>query len=396
MRVVVAPDSYKGCLMAWDVAQAISRGVRAALPEGCGEVIELPVGDGGEGTARAIAHAVPGAELVQAAVHDPLRRPVTAEFAMLPGRRAVVEMAAASGLGLLAEEERDPLAADTYGTGELVRAALDRLLAGGDARPGPDGGGAKPQLILGVGGSATVDGGAGMLAALGVRFGDRSGHPLEATYGGGGLSGIGRVDLSGLDPRLGLVDLVLASDVGNPLLGSEGAAAVFGPQKGATPAQVVELDEALAVFRRTVLRDTGRDLAAHRGAGAAGGLGGAAVALLGAAFRPGIELALELADFDRLAQGAALVITGEGRYDCQTLSGKAVQGVAAAAARAGVPLVVLAGSVDPAAEWHLPGWAVVLSIADGPMPLAQSRDRAAGLLTAAARRAVYLYALGRR
>lgn len=377
--------------MAWDVARAISAGVQQACPGA--EVLEIPLGDGGEGTARALAYAIPGARMLSSTVKDPLGRPREAEFALLPGRTAVVEMAAASGLGLLRPSERNPIVTDTYGTGQLILAALDALAGSGDeAATEPQ---AQPVLILAVGGSATVDGGMGMLAALGAKFYDASGERL-ARYGGGQLAKVERVDFSGMDSRLRDLKIVLASDVTNQLLGPEGAAAVFGPQKGASPAQVRALDEGLGHFRSVVLEQTGWDLEGFAGAGAAGGVGAAAVAILGATFRPGIEIALESTSFRERARGADLVITGEGHYDTQTLRGKAVAGLAAAAADLAVPVCVLAGGVSPAAEWRLPGDCIVMAIADGPMSLDESHRRAAELLRAASRRAAALFAAGMR
>lgn len=371
--------------MAWDVAQAISLGIRAADP--AADIIELPLGDGGEGTARALACAVGGSRMVPASVEDPLGRPVEAEFALLPGGTAVVEMASASGLGLLRPDERNPLRASSYGTGQLVSQALDLLFAAQD-------GGPTPTLILGVGGSATVDGGMGMIGALGARCTDHAGMDLSRR-GGGALARVQRVDLNGLDPRLGRVRLVLASDVSNPLLGPNGAAEIFGPQKGAGPGEVAALERGLAHLSDVVRRQTGRMIEGFAGAGAAGGVGGAAVGILGAERYPGIELALEIVGFRPLAAGADLVITGEGRYDAQTLGGKAVAGVAAAAAELGIPVCVLAGEVDESAEWRLPGRVVVWSIAGGPLTRQQSEAEAARLIAAAARRVVALFAIGR-
>jgi len=397
VRIVVCPDSFKGSLMSWDVARAAAEGIRAAAPGA--EIVELPLGDGGEGTARALAHAVPGSRMVEAHVLDPLGRPLTAEFALLPQGIAVVEMAAASGLSLLSRSERDPYRTSTFGTGQLLLAALDVLV--GPVRRGPappeacPNGPAKPVVILGAGGSATVDGGIGMVSALGGRFLGAGGEDL-GRCGGGALQRIWTVDLTRLDPRLRQVDLVLACDVSNPLLGDRGAAAVFGPQKGATPMQVENLDHGLLQLREVVLDQTGREMEGFPGAGAAGGVGAAAVAILGAKARPGIEIALELIRFDEFAAGAHLVVSGEGRYDGQTLSGKAVFGVASAAALHGIPVCVLAGSVDSSAEWRLPGTCIVLPIADGPVSLAESEARAEQLVCAAARRAAALFLAGRR
>lgn len=372
--------------MAWDAARAISAGVLLASP--AARITEIPLGDGGEGTAKALAHAVPGAKIIAVSVQDPLGRPIVAEFALLDQYTAVVEMAAASGLGRLLPTERDPLRADTFGTGQLILAALDALWAA----PTDSG---NRKLLLAVGGSATVDGGVGMLAALGARFTAHDGRPVKS-FGGGALPEIAAVDLSGLEPRVRGVEIILASDVTNPLLGPEGAAAVFGPQKGADTAQVAELEAGLANLRARILAQTGLDMDGFAGGGAAGGVGAAAVRLLGATFRPGIEIALESTAFDTHAAGADLIITGEGYYDTQTLRGKAVAGVAAAAARLGVPVLVLTGGIVAAAEWQLPGEVIVLPIADGPLTLAESQRRAADLLRATSRRAVALFAAGRR
>jgi glycerate kinase len=350
-------------------------------------VTEIPLGDGGEGTAKALAYAVPGARMVTANVRDPLGRSIQAEFALLDEHTAVVEMAAASGLGLLDLGERNPLRTDTFGTGQLITAALDTFVGG--ATPS-----SERTLILAVGGSATVDGGMGMLAALGVRFLDARGNQLD-TFGGGRLGDVAGVDFTGLDDRLRGLRLILASDVTNPLLGPEGAAAVFGPQKGAGPDEVALLDRGLANLRAVFKRGAGLDLDGFPGAGAAGGVGAAAVSILGAKFQPGIEIALASSGFNARAADADLIITGEGRYDVQTLRGKAVAGVATAAAALGVPVVVLAGGIAPDAEWRLPGDVVVLPIADGPLTSEESHRRAAELLTAASRRAVALFVAGR-
>jgi len=393
MRIVIAPDSFKGSLMAWDVAAAIACGARAALPGV--EVRELPLGDGGEGTARAIAQVVPGAEMIQTTALDPLGRTRQAEFALLPGGKAVVEMAAATGLGLLTPEERNPLHTDSRGTGQLIIGALDYLHGPAAVATGCEPTGGRPELILGVGGSATVDGGVGMLTALGVRFFDREGQEITA-YGGLVLGEIAACDPSGLDGRLQRTTLTLASDVGNPLLGADGAAAVFGPQKGAGPAQVELLEMGLANLREVVRRDCGVAIDGFPGAGAAGGIGGVAVGVLGAAFRPGIEIVLELMAMEEQLAWADLVITGEGRFDEQTLRGKAAHGIAVVAARAQVPVCVLSGQVVTEAEWRLPGEVVAFAIADGPLDPGDSEARVSELLERAARRVVRLFWLGSR
>jgi glycerate 2-kinase len=324
MRVVVAPDKFEGSLSAVQAAQAIEAGLRRARPDA--EVVRLPLGDGGAGTLEALVAV--GFERVPVQATGPTGEPVAAAIAT-GGGRAFVEMAEASGLKRLPGGRRAPLEATTYGTGELVRAALD--------------GGAR-EVVLGIGGSATTDGGAGMAAALGARLLDRDGADLPP--GGAALLRLARIDVSGLDPRLAGVRVTVACDVDNPLVGPAGAAAVYGPQKGAGPDDVLLLDSALRRFARVLADDLGLDLAATPGAGAAGGLGAGAIAFLGAELRAGIELVLELVGFDRAVAGADLVVTGEGKLDAQSLRGKAPVGVALAAAAHGVPVVALAGAVE--------------------------------------------------
>ncbi|WP_307624277.1 glycerate kinase [Streptomyces sp. V3I7] len=318
-RVLVAADKFKGSLTAVQVAERVTAGLRRVVPDL--EVEALPVADGGDGTVDAAAAA--GFERREVRVAGPLGDEVTAAYA-LRGTTAVVEMAEASGLGRLPAGVLAPLTASTYGSGQLLRAALDA--------------GART-IVFGVGGSATTDGGAGMLAALGARFLDVDGEPVGP--GGGGLAGLVRADLSGLDPRLASVELVLASDVDNPLTGPKGAAAVYGPQKGASAGEVAVLDAALAHFV-TVLGERASLVAAAPGAGAAGGIGFGAL-LLGARFRPGIEVMLEVLGFAPALERASLVITGEGSLDEQTLHGKAPAGVAAAARAAGKDVVAVCG-----------------------------------------------------
>lgn len=324
-RVLIAADKFKGTLTAVQVAERVTAGLRRVLP-GL-EVEALPVADGGDGTVAAAVAA--GFERREVRVTGPLGEPVTAAYA-LRGDTAVVEMAEASGLQRLPAGVFAPLTASTYGSGELLRAALDA--------------GART-IVFGVGGSATTDGGAGMLAALGARFLDAAGAPVGP--GGGGLRDLVTADLSGLDPRLGsgTVDFVLASDVDNPLTGPKGAPAVYGPQKGASPEDVATLDAALAHFATVLEKTIGERAAAHAlapGAGAAGGIGYGAL-ILGARFRPGIEVMLDVLGFAEALEKATLVITGEGSLDEQTLHGKAPAGVAAVARAAGKEVVAVCG-----------------------------------------------------
>ncbi|MFF9456275.1 glycerate kinase [Streptomyces flaveolus] len=329
-RVLVAADKFKGSLTAVEVAERVAAGLRRVVPDV--DVEALPVADGGDGTVAAAVAA--GFERREVRVAGPLGDEVTAAFA-LRGDTAVVEMAEASGLQRLPAGVLAPLTASTYGSGELLRAALDA--------------GART-IVFGVGGSATTDGGAGMLSALGARFLRADGEPVAP--GGGGLADVASADLSGLDPRLTDVELVLASDVDNPLTGPKGAPAVYGPQKGASPADVETLDAALAHFAKVLEATVGAraaEYAASPGAGAAGGIGYGAL-LLGARFRAGIEVMLDVLGFAPALERAELVITGEGSLDEQTLHGKAPAGVAAAARAAGKEVVAVCGRLALPAE----------------------------------------------
>ncbi|WP_437046479.1 glycerate kinase [Streptomyces sp. enrichment culture] len=322
-RVLVAADKFKGSLTAVEVAGRVTAGLRRVVPDLAVEA--LPVADGGDGTVAAAVAA--GFERREVRVTGPVGDPVTAAYALRDGT-AVVEMAEASGLQRLPGGVLAPLTASTYGSGELLRAALDA--------------GART-IVFGVGGSATTDGGAGMLSALGARFLTAGGEPVGP--GGGGLAELASADLSGLDPRLGSVGFVLASDVDNPLTGPKGAPAVYGPQKGASPEDVERLDAALTHFVKVLESAAGPRAAEHAaspGAGAAGGLGFGAL-LLGARFRPGIEVMLDVLGFAPALERADLVITGEGSLDEQTLHGKAPAGVAAAARAAGKEVVAVCG-----------------------------------------------------
>lgn len=377
--VVVAPDSFKGSLPAGEAAEAIGAGLRAATGEAGTELdVRLrPVADGGEGSLDVVLAA--GWTAIERTVTGPTGVPLTARLALSPlaagPPTALVELAAASGLTLLPGGQPDPRGATTYGTGELVRAALD---AG------------ATRLVLAIGGSATTDGGTGLASALGVRFLDAAGAPLPP--GGGALTRLDRVDVSALDRRLGAVEVVVACDVDNPLTGPAGAAAVYGPQKGADPDDVAALDAGLTRLAEVLRRDLGIDVAEVPGAGAAGGVGAAALAFLGARLTPGIDLLLDLADFDEALAGATLVVTGEGSFDAQSLSGKAPVGVARRAQRAGVPVVVVAGRValGDAERARLAGLGIVgtYALLDlEPDPARAQRD-AADLLRATAARIV--------
>ncbi|WP_405850394.1 glycerate kinase [Streptomyces niveus] len=323
-HVLVAADKFKGSLTAVEVAERVTAGLRLVAPQVTVEA--LPVADGGDGTVAAAVAA--GFERREVRVTGPLGEELTAAYALRDGT-AVVEMAEASGLQHLPRGVFAPLTAGTYGSGELLRAALDA--------------GART-IVFGVGGSASTDGGAGMLAAMGGRFLDADGQPVGP--GGGGLRDLATVDLSGLDPRIADTDIVLASDVDNPLTGPKGAPAVYGPQKGASPEDVAALDAALAHYARVLEKTIGAqaaEAALSPGAGAAGGIGYGALVGLSASFRPGIEVMLDVLGFDAALSRATLVITGEGSLDEQTLHGKAPAGVAAAARARDIEVIAVCG-----------------------------------------------------
>ena len=320
-RVVIAPDKFKGSLSALGVAEAVGAGVGRVRPDVA--VTAVPVADGGDGTVAAAVAA--GFAAVEVTASGPTGEPLRTRYARR-GDLAVVEMADVSGLVRLPGDVPAPMTASSRGTGEVVAAAVDA--------------GCR-RIVIGLGGSASTDGGAGLLRALGARLLSPDGS--EVGEGGGALAGVAGLDLTPLRSRMAGVELTVACDVDNPLTGPHGAAAVYGPQKGASPAQVAELDDALARWADVVAAATGRDLRADSGAGAAGGTGFAALAVLGASLRSGIDLVLDLVGFRERTAGADLVITGEGSLDEQTLHGKAVAGVAAAARAAGVPVVAVCG-----------------------------------------------------
>lgn len=331
MKFVLAPDSFKESMTAPEAVMAMERGVRAVFPES--ECVRSPMADGGEGTTVALVAAL-GGEFVHANVHDALGRPITARYGYVPHRRlAIIEVAAAAGIDLVASGQRDPLIASSAGVGELLLDALGR--------------GAR-RFVVGLGGSVTNDAGAGMLQALGVHLLDANG--AELSPGGAALGGLDRIDLTDLDPRLRETRVEIASDVTNPLLGAHGASAVFGPQKGATPAMVAELDAALSVYARAVAAATGVEVADAAGAGAAGGLGAAFLAFFPALMRSGVDVVARAARLEERIVGADLVLTGEGSVDAQTALGKTPLGVARVAARLGVPVVVFAGRIGDGAE----------------------------------------------
>lgn len=367
MKFVLAPDSFKESMTAAQAVSALRDGVRTVFP--AATCVGVPMADGGEGTVDAVVAALHG-EHVAVEVRDPLGRPVTARYGYIAGRRlAVVEMAAASGLELVAPGDRDVMRAGTSGVGQLISSALDR---------------GATELLVGLGGSATNDAGTGMLTALGAVFRDVHGAPLPP--GGAALAHLASIDLARLDPRLHDVRIHIASDVTAPLLGPGGASAVFGPQKGATPADVEALDAALTQFVSITTQTLGRVRPESPGAGAAGGLGFALMEYLGAQCHPGVQLIAETVGLDQALAGADWVFTGEGSVDAQTMLGKTPFGVTAAARRAGARVVIFGGRVTPDADVLLAnGVDRLVEITEPGTPTAQAlREGPSALRKAAA------------
>jgi len=376
MRILLAPDSFKGSLSAPDVCDALAEGLRRVLPHA--SLRALPLADGGEGFSDALM-AARGGRWQEVLVVGPLaaeQPQVQARLGWLDGHTAVLEMASASGLPLVSPQRPDPLRTTSYGTGELIAAALAA--------------GAR-HLIVGLGGSATNDLGAGMAQALGVRFLRADGTKVGAPLRGADLASVEAIDLAGLHPALAGCRLQLACDVDNPLLGPRGATAVFGPQKGGTAESLARLERDLARLSALLEAAVGRPVASVPGAGAAGGMAAMLLALGQADLRPGIALVLEASGFDAALADADLVITGEGRLDGQSADGKTVSGVARAAAAAGVPVVAIGGAIGPGAEALYPlGVSGLLSLVPGPMGLQEAMDRTPELLADAAERLLRL------
>lgn len=375
MKIVIAPDSFKGSLTALEVANAIKEGVKRVMPEA--EIDEVPMADGGEGTVQALVDAT-GGQIITQEVCDPLGNRIEADFGILgDGETAVIEMAAASGLPLVPANKRNPMLTTTYGTGELISAALKR--------------GCR-KLIVGIGGSATVDGGAGMAQALGARLLDRDGN--EVPWGGGGLERLDRIDISQLDPRIAEAATVVACDVDNPLVGPRGGPAVYGPQKGATPEMVKKLDKYLDRYADIIKRDLGADVKEEPGAGAAGGLGAGLMAFLKADLKSGIDIVIEASNLEQHLQKADLVITGEGQIDSQTVYGKTPIGVAKTAKKFGIPVIGIAGGIsDDASVVYDNGIDALMSIPSRPMSLEMAIKNAHSLLADASERAMRLLVL---
>ena len=351
MKIVIAPDSFKESLSAREVAESVERGFKQRLPQA--EYVKVPMADGGEGTVQSLVDAT-GGVIIPQTVTGPLGEPADAFFGILGNKKtAVIEMAAASGLHLVPVEKRNPLFTTTRGTGELIVAALDYGVT---------------HIIIGIGGSATNDGGAGMAQALGARLLDINGIDIEE--GGGALGYLASIDPAGLDPRLASVHIEVACDVNNPLTGKEGASAIFGPQKGATSNMVEKLDRNLEHYASIIERDLGEKINDVPGAGAAGGMGGGLLAFLHAELKRGVDIVVEAAGLSQKIAGADLVITGEGKIDGQTIFGKTPIGVARIAKRCGVPVVAIAGTLSKDSHVvHEHGIDAVFSIVPGTVVL---------------------------
>jgi glycerate kinase len=354
MRFVLAPDSFKESMSAVAAAAAMERGIRTVFTDA--ECITVPMADGGEGTVDALVAAL-GGEHVEAVVRDALGRPVRARYGLVACENlAIIEVAAAAGLDLVAETDRDPGCTSTFGVGELIAHALDR---------------GAHRFIVGLGGSATNDGGAGMLQALGAHLLDVHGNELPG--GGSVLARLDRIDLAVFDRRLATARFKIASDVTNPLLGPNGASAIFGPQKGANDSMVAELESALTTWASVVASTTGRDVATIPGSGAAGGLGTAFLAFFNSEIRRGVEVVMSATHFADKIADADYIFTGEGSVDSQTVSGKTLLGVAEVAAKLGVPVIAFAGRIGDGAETlYTLGLSAIVPIVQGASDLAQA------------------------
>ena len=376
MKIVVAPQAFKGSLGVFQVSNAIVAGVRRVFPDA--EVLISAMADGGDGTLEVLMRGT-GGRTYEDTVTGPLGEPVKALWGVLGSTdTAVVEMANASGLALVPRDRRDPLVTTTYGTGELIRRALDN---------------GYRKFILGVGGSATCDGGAGVAKALGVRFLDESG--AELPFGGGPMARLAKIDVSGIDPRATESTFQVATDVTNPLCGPEGTAAIYGPQKGATPAIIDQLDAAMGNFADVVRRDFGIDQRDDPGAGAAGGLAYGMKVFFPTELRAGVEVVADAVKFVEQLDGADLVITGEGQIDGQSSYGKTIMGVASRAKGLNIPVIALAGSLAPEyRSIYEQGVTSVMSIAPGPIALDAAIHDADALLTEATERSLRMVSIG--
>ena len=376
MKILIAPQAFKGSISALDAATAMREGVLRVEPDSV--VVTVPVADGGDGTLETLVEGS-GGQIHQIEVTGPLGERRSAEWgAMGDGVTAVIEMARTSGLALVPDEERNPLIATTYGLGETIRHAM---------RSG------YRRFIIGIGGSATNDAGAGMAQALGVRLLDKEGHDLS--FGGASLASLRSIDMSGLDGSIAECEFLVACDVNNPLTGPTGASAIYGPQKGATPDMIAQLDAALTHFSEVVQRDLGVEISDVAGSGAAGGLGGGLIAFVDGRLRAGVDIVLDAVHLDDHLPGCDLVITGEGSMDHSTIYNKAPVGVAERAKRLGIPVVGISGSLGAGyQDVHAHGIDALSSIVPGPMSLGEASEGAAGLIANAAEQVMRLIRVG--
>lgn len=360
MKILLAPDSFKGSLSSKDVCSALKEGIKRAVKA---EIIEVPIADGGEGTVESLIISA-GGKITDVYVTGPLGERIKAFYGVLNDGTAVIEMAASSGLYLIPQNMRNPLKTTTYGVGELIKSALDA--------------GCR-KFIIGIGGSATNDGGAGMAQALGVKLMDKDGKKIE--FGGGNLDKVAKIDISGIDKRIYESEFIVASDVDNPLCGERGASNVYGPQKGATPEMVKILDNNLKHYAEVVKNEIGMDLSEIPGAGAAGGLGFGLMAYLKAKLKPGIEIIIEVAKLENKIKECDIVITGEGNTDFQTAFGKAPSGIAKLAQKYGKPVIILSGGLGQNyKELYGMGVTALFSIVDKPMTLDEAMKNTYNLI----------------
>jgi glycerate kinase len=376
MRILICPDSYKECLPARQVAIHMANGIKRVRT--ADEIRILPLADGGEGTVSSLVETT-GGRTIRRKVHDPLLRETDSFMGILgDGNTAVIEMASASGLALLKPGERDPWVTTTFGTGELIKNALDKRCK---------------RIIVGVGGSATNDGGMGAASALGVRFFDKNGRDLAP--GGGSLSRLAKIDKSGLDKRISACEILISCDVSNPLTGKEGASYVYGPQKGADKEMTEKLDRNLRHYARQIKKYLGKDIGHIPGSGAAGGLSAGLMAFTNARIRPGFELVSEITGLEKWIAWADVIITGEGSIDFQTPFGKTVFGVASLAKERNKAVIAIAGSLGKGHKIMLEkGIRCMVSLTDKPMPLADAMKNAGALLEDTTERIFQLLQLG--
>ena len=362
MNVLIAPDSFKGSISSREVANYIEKGFKKILPQA--NIKKVPIADGGEGTVESVIESA-GGSILKAVVHDPLMRKINSFFGILDnGKTAVIEMAAASGIGLLSPEEQNPWYTTSYGTGELIKAALYEGCS---------------NIILGIGGSATNDAGAGMLRALGVKFTDKTGN--EVKHGGGFLSEISSFDVSRLDKRIKAAKIQVASDVSNPFTGITGASLVYGPQKGANEDMVFKLDKNLKHFAYLIKKILNKDIESIPGAGAAGGMGGGLLAFFDAELIPGFQLISRITGLEALIKNSHMVITGEGKIDNQTLYGKTPLGILKMAQEYKVPVIAVTGNLSESTDkLYKIGFQVIMPIIDKPMTIDEALKNAPSML----------------